>query len=200
MAANLKRRYTLEEYLELDEQSEARLEFHDGEIFDMSGGSIEHCGIEMNLAYVLATQVRERGCRVLLGRMRIKVPSAPPYRYGDLSALCGKAEFTKIGGVDTLINPSLIVEVLSRSTEKYDRDIKFKQYQSIPSLTEYVLVAQDVAFVTHYVKGDGGWIHHGYDTLTDVVKLESLGCEITLAEIYRNVELSEYILTDPEVR
>lgn len=200
MAANHKRRYTLEEYLELDEQSEARLEFHDGEIFDMSGGSIEHCGIEMNLAYALATQVRKRGCRVLLGRMRIKVPSAPPYRYGDLSALCGEAQFEKIGGVDAVVNPSLIVEVLSRSTEKYDRDIKFKQYQSIPSLIEYVLVDQDVAFVTRYVKRDGGWLHHGYDKLTDLLKLESLDCEITLGEIYANVELSEYKLLDPEAR
>lgn len=200
MAANLKKHYTLEEYLELDGQSEARLEFHDGEIFDMSGASAEHNEIELNLAMTLGALARSRNCHSFLGNMRIKVPSAPPYRYGDFSALCGEAQFEKIGGVDTIVNPSLIVEVLSRSTEKYDGDIKFKQYQSIPSLLEYVLIRQDTAFVTHYVKRNGEWIHHGYDKLTDVLKLESLGCEITLAEIYANVELSAYKLPDPEAR
>ena len=200
MVANLKQRYTLEEYLELDEQSEARLEFHDGEIFDMSGASAEHNEIELNLAMTLGARARSKNCRSFLGNMRVKVPNAPPYRYGDFSALCGEAQFEKIRGVDTIVNPSLIVEVLSRSTEKYDRDTKFKQYQSIVSLTEYVLVSQDVAFVTHYVKRDGGWLHHGYDKLTDVLKLESLDCEITLGEIYANVELIEYRLPDPEAR
>jgi Uma2 family endonuclease len=188
MVADLKqRRYTLEEYLELDRQSEARLEFHDGEIFNMSGASAEHNEIESNIHFNLRTKLEGRNCRLFLANMRIKVPGAPPYRYGDFSALCGESEFVKIGGVDTLVNPSLIVEVLSPSTEKYDRAAKFKQYGSIASLVEYMLVNQDVAFVAQYIRRGDEWIYRSFMELTDVVKLESLDCEITLDEIYRNV-------------
>ncbi len=201
MVANLKqRRYTLEEYLELDRQSEERLEFWNGEIFNMSGASAEHNEIELNLAMTLGTRARDKNCRLFLANMRIKVPSAPPYRYGDFSALCGEAKLEKIGGVDTVVNPSLIVEVLSPSTERYDRGVKFKQYQSIASLLEYVLVNQVVAFVAQYVKRDGEWIYRSFSELTDSIKLESLGCEITLSEIYRNVALSEHEIPDPEAK
>lgn len=200
MIANLKKRYTLEEYLELDRQSEARLEFHDGEIFNMSGASSEHNEIELNFAMTLGGRVRNKNCRLFLANMRIKVPSAPPYRYGDFSALCGEAEFVKISGVDTLINPSLIVEVLSPSTERYDRTAKFKQYQSIASFIEYVVVSQDVPFVTQYIRRGDEWIYRSFMELTDVVKLESLDCEITLDEIYRNVSLAEHEIPDPETR
>lgn len=200
MAANLKRRYTLEEYLELDCQSEERLEFWNGEIFNMSGASAEHNEIESNIHFNLRAKLEGRKCRLFLSNMRIKVPSAPPYRYGDFSALCGEAEFEKIGGVDAVVNPSLIVEVLSPSTEKYDRAAKFEQYQSIASLVEYVLVNQDVAFVTQYIRRGEEWIYRSFMELTDVVKLESLDCEITLSEIYRNVALSEHEIPDPEAR
>ena len=158
----------------------------------MSGTSSAHNEIELNIAANLRARVRDRGCRLFLANMRIKVPSAPPYRYGDLSALCGKAEFTKIGGVDVLLNPSLIIEVLSPSTEKYDQNQKYKQYQSIESFREYLLVRQDGAFVTRLVKQDGGgWMHHTYDDPAQSVQLESLGCELTLDEIYRNVTFPE---------
>ena len=200
MIANLEKQYTLEEYLELDRQSEERLEFWNGEVFNMSGVSAEHNEIELNIATDLRVQLRNRNCRLFLANMRIKVPVAPPYRYADLSALCGEAELEKIGGVDVVTNPSLIVEVLSPSTERYDRDIKFKQYQSIASLVEYVLVNQDVAFVAHYIKRDGEWIYRSYSELTDSIKLESLGCEIMLSEIYRNVALSEPSIPAPETR
>lgn len=191
MVANLERRYTLEEYLELDRASEERLEFYDGEICNISGGSCEHATIESNLAYLLGTQLRERSCRAFLGRMRIKVNDSvcgAPYRYGDLSALCGQAIFEKIGGVDVLINPQLVVEVLSSSTEKYDRDVKFKQYQSVESFREYLLVRQDCSFVAQYIKQPNGeWIYRSFDDLSHKVKLESLSCELSLGEIYRNV-------------
>lgn len=188
MAANLKRRYSLEEYLELDRESEERLEFYNGEIFAMSGVSEGHAEIELNIATDLRNQLRERKCRVFPANVRIKVPSAPPYRYGDLSALCGQAVFEKIGVVDVLINPQLVLEVLSSSTEKYDHDVKFKQYQSIESFREYLLVRQDCSFVAQYVKETNGeWIYRSFDDLSHKVKLESLVCELSLGEIYRNV-------------
>lgn len=156
MAANPGRRYTLEEYLELDRTSEERLEFWDGEVFRMSGGSEWHYEIESNIRSFLKTSLRTRGCRVFTGNVRVKVPSAPPYRYADVSALCGKAEFEEIGGVDALVNPQLLVEVLSRSTEAYDRGDKFSHYKSIPTLRECLLVAQHRPHVTHLFKDDDG--------------------------------------------
>ncbi len=201
MIANLERKYTLEEYLELDRQSEERLEFWNGEIFNMSGVSLIHAAIEINIATVLTSRLGDKKCQVFPANVRIKVPSAPPYRYGDLSALCGEAESEIIGGVDALMNPSLIIEVLSSSTEKYDGDIKFKQYQSIASFREYLLVRQDVALVAQFNKRESGeWVYHSFNELTDNIKLESLDCEISLSEIYRNVALSEHEIPDPEAR
>jgi Uma2 family endonuclease len=188
MAANPERRYTLEEYLELDRTSEERFEFWDGEVFCMSGVSEEHDRIEGNIFAFLRSQLTERGCRVFLANMRIKVPSAPPYRYADLSALCGKAEFKEIGGVDALINPTLIIEVLSPSTEAYDRGDKFTHYTSIPTLREYLLVAQHRPHVTRLLRQDDDtWNHSQVNDLESSVYLNSLDCELPLSEIYRDV-------------
>jgi Uma2 family endonuclease len=188
MVANPKRRYTLEEYLELDRKSEERFEFWHGEVFCMSGVSHEHDQIESNLNFYLRTKLAGRNCRAFLANMRIKAPSAPPYRYADLSALCGQANFEEIGGVDALTNPALIVEVLSPSTEAYDRGDKFTRYQSIPSFTEYLLVAQHRPHITRLVKqADGSWIHNEYNDLESTLKLSSLDCELTMSEVYQNV-------------
>jgi len=188
MSAQPKRRYTLEEYLELDRNSDERLEYWDGEIFSMSGASDEHDQIESNVHFLLRLRLAGRNCRAFLANMRIKVPSMPPYRYGDLSALCGKAKFEKIGGVDVLINPMLIIEVLSKSTMAYDRVDKFTGYKSIPSLREYLLVEQHRPHITQFIKRDNGeWIHREYNDLNDVVMLESVGCEFSLGEVYQDV-------------
>jgi Uma2 family endonuclease len=188
MAANPERRYTLEEYLELDRTSEERLEFWDGEVFCMSGGSEEHDEIETNLLAFLKPRLRARDCRVFSSNMRIKVPSAPPYRYADFSALCGEAQFVEVGGVDALTNPTLIVEVLSPSTETYDRVDKFTHYKSIPTFREYLLVAQHRPHVTHLFKQDDGtWIHSEANALDSTIKLTSLDCDLPLSEIYSGV-------------
>jgi Uma2 family endonuclease len=188
MAANPERRYTLEEYLELERTSEERFEFWDGEIFCMSGVSDEHDAIEGNIHAFLRAQIRERGCRVFLANMRIKVPSAPPYRYADLSVVCGKAELEEIGGVDALTNPQLIIEVLSPSTEAYDRVDKFTHYKSIPTLREYLLVAQHRPHVTRlFRQDDGTWIHTEANELEATLTLGSLGCELPMTEIYAGV-------------
>src|SRR2546421_6713201 len=167
--------YTLEEYLELDRNSEERLEYWSGEIFCMSGVGRNHARIEVNLTTQLTLRLAGRGCEVFPANMRIKVPSMPPYRYGDLSALCGEAQFEKIGGLDALTNPSLIIEVLSESTEAYDRGDKFSFYKSIPDFSEYLLIAQHRPHITQFVKSDdGSWIYREFNSLDDVVKLASL--------------------------
>lgn len=112
----------------------------------------------------------------------------PPYRYADVSALCGEPQFEKIGGLDALTNPSLIIEVLSPSTEAFDRGDKFSYYQSIPDFNEYLLVAQPRPHITQLLKNtDGDWIHRDFDNLDDVLKRTSLGCELSLREVYQNV-------------
>ena len=191
MSAQPKLKYTLEEYLELDLNSEARLEYWDGEIFDMSGSSPQHDQVEGNVYYNLRTKLQGKGGRVFLANTRIKVPSAPPYRYGDTSAVCGQPQFETIGGVEALTNPALIIEVLSKSTEGYDRGDKFTHYQSIPNFHEYLLVAQHRPHVTHLVKqGDGSWNQRGYNELDAVVKLVSLDCDLSLREIYEAVSFT----------
>lgn len=188
MSALPKPKYTLEEYLELDRNSEERLEYWDGEIFSMSGVSDQHDQIESNLHISLSLRLAGRGCRVFLANMRIKVPSMPPYRYGDGSALCGKPQFEKIGGVDVLTNPSLIIEVLSDSTEAYDRGDKFSNYKSIPTLGEYLLIAQHRPHVSQFLRQtDGSWLNLEFNALDEVLKVVTLECELKLTEIYQNV-------------
>lgn len=188
MAANPERRYTLEEYLELDRTSEERLEFWDGEVFCMSGGSRAHDRILINCIAHLSAKLDLSRCPVFSSDMRIKVPTAPPYRYADVSALCGEAQFEEISGVDTLVNPQLVIEVLSPSTEAYDRGEKFTHYKSIPTLREYLLVAQHRPHVTRlYKQEDGKWVHTEADELTATLTLDSLGCDLPLSEIYRGV-------------
>lgn len=188
MSAQPKLKYSLEEYLELDRNSEERWEFWDGEIFNMSGVSRNHGLVEMNISIFLGARLMAKGCQLLPANIRIKVPSMPPYRYGDLSALCGQAQFEKIGGVDALTNPSLIIEVLSDSTEAYDRGDKFTHYKSIPAFSEYLLIAQHRPHISQFIKqSDGSWIYREFNSLNDKVMLETLGCELSLSEIYQSI-------------
>ncbi len=192
MVANPTRHYTLEEYFELERRDEERYEYWNGEVFCMSGVSPEHDQIESNLNFHLRNKLAGRNCRVFLANMRIKVPSAPPYRYADLSALCGEARFEKIGGVDALTNPSLIIEVLSESTEAYDRGDKFTHYKSVPTFSEYLLIAQHRPHVTQFVKQDeGSWLQHEFNDLNAALNLVSLGCELTMTEVYQNITFDE---------
>jgi len=126
MSTQPRRRYTLEEYFALELASEERFEYHNGEAFDLSGdANLAHVQITSNLIFALHAAARAHGCHVFGSHLRVKVPAAPPYRYADLTACRGALRCEKIGGIDALVNPSLIVEVLSPSTEAYDRGDKF---------------------------------------------------------------------------
>jgi Uma2 family endonuclease len=188
MSANPRPQYTLAKYLELDRKSEERLEYWNGKIYSMSGVSEKHIQLEINLMPFLHRPLSGKSYRVFPGNIRIKVPSMPPYRYADISALYGKAQFEEIGGVDALTNPMLIVEVLSPSTEGYDRGDKFTHYKSIPSFIEYLLVAQHRPHISQFIRqGDGSWLQREFNDLSDVVRLFSLDCELPLSEVYQNV-------------
>lgn len=183
--------YSLEEYIELEKSSEEKFEFWDGNVWSMAGASLSHNRIVQNLNIEVGLQLREKSCESFPSDMRIKVPAYPPYRYSDLTALCGEAEFENLLGQDLLVNPQLIVEVLSDSTEAFDRGDKFSYYISIKSFTEYLLVAQHRPHVSQFIKhGDGFWINLEFNDLTEIVELRSVPGKLALNDIYRNVSFS----------
>ena len=191
MAAIPNQRCTLEEYIELDKNSEERLEYFDGEVVSMSGGSLSHNRITINVITGLHSRSATRECAVFPADMRLKVPKAPPYRYADVVVVCGSPIIEKIQGLDVLVNPTLLVEILSESTEGYDRGNKFLAYQSIASFEEYLLIAQDRPYVTHYLRQpDGQWLRSDIEGLEGELKVVTLGQSISLREIYVNVELA----------
>ncbi|HWQ32696.1 MAG TPA: Uma2 family endonuclease [Blastocatellia bacterium] len=191
MSALPKPHYTLEEYPGLDKNSEARPGYWNGEVFDMSGGSQEHAEIELNLIETLHPRLTRQGCRMFPANVRIRVPSLPPYRYADLSALCGQAQFVETGGLDALTNPALIIEVLSPSTEAFDRGDKFTSSQSIPDFREYLLVARHRHHITQLLRQeDGSWLHREFNSLTDTLTLMTGNCDLSLSEVYRNLSFS----------
>ncbi len=178
---------TLEEYLKFDANAEGRFEYFDGLVFELSGVSANHAGIESNLITMLKNKLARRKCKIYPANLGLKVPALPPYRYPDLSALCEKPIFEEIGGLERLTNPTLIVEVLSSSTEAFDRGEKFKAYKSIESLREYLLVSQERKFVTLYTKyNEKFWFQSEYEA-GENLKLESLDCELSVDEIYQDI-------------
>lgn len=191
MSTQPKRACTLDEYFELEKSSNEKFEYWNGNVWSMSGASLAHNRIVRNLNTEIDLQLRKtKNCSVFPSDLRIKVSAYPPYRYPDLSALCGEPEIEKTSGIDVLVNPQLIVEVLSDSTEAFDRGDKFTYYKSIPSFSEYILVAQHRPHVSQFVKQDEGWINFEFNYLSETVKLKFASCEFSLTEIYRDVDFS----------
>ncbi|HEY0778202.1 MAG TPA: Uma2 family endonuclease [Gemmatirosa sp.] len=183
------RLYTAEEYLAFEEAVPERHEFVRGRIYAMSGGADVHEAIKINVTTALRTAIRGRGCSVRGSDLRVWIPAADAFKYPDASALCGRPEFREPARNVSLLNPSLLVEVLSPSTETYDRTEKFALYQRLDSLREYVLVAQDRFQVERFTR-DAGWQPTVYTELSDVVALPSLGVEFALRDVYDEVRLS----------
>jgi len=192
MSTRPKHRYTLEEYLALERESEVKYEYWDGEIFAMSGGTLAHDLILVNAGNGLQALLGEKNCRVFSNNMQIKVPAAPPYRYADGSVVRGRVEVERFNGADLLINPILIIEVLSPSTEAYDRGDKFTYYKSIMSFREYLLIAQHRPHITHYVKSEAGkWDYEEANDLDGSIYLTTIDCTLLLRDVYRDVTFSQ---------
>ncbi len=184
----IKQIYSLGGYIELEKSTNEKFEFWNGNVWSMSGASFNHNRIVQNLNVEVELELREKGCQSFPSDMRIKVPAYLPYRYPDLTALCGKAEIENLDGLDLLVNPQLIVEVLSGSTEAFDRGDKFSFYKSIESFTEYLIVAQHRPHVSQFIKhGDGFWMQLEFNDLNDIVELKSVPCNLALTSIYRGV-------------
>lgn len=188
MSANCERRYTMEEYFELEETSEERFEFWDGEVFCLPGASQEQSEISINCLVELRQRLGRSSSHVYTCRVHLKLPTGPPYLYADVSALRGKSRFEKVGGMDALTNPQLIVEVLCPFTHTYGRPDRFSYFKSIPTLREYLLVEQRRPHVTRlYKQDDGLWIHTEANDLESTLTLTALGCDLPLREIYAGV-------------
>lgn len=178
---------TPQEYLRLEREAEFRHEYLNGEIFEMAGGTKRHSLISTNLARLIGNQIVDRNCNVFDSDMRIKIPNEN-YTYADIVALCGEEHFEDETD-DTLLNPSVIFEVLSKSTEAYDRGAKFEQYQTIESLQEYVLITQEPFRVEQFVRQDvNAWTYFEFRKPEDLVRLNSIDCELRLKDIYHKVE------------
>ncbi len=190
MAVMPGRKYSLEEYIELDKNSEERFEYFNGDVFAMGGGSPNHARISLNVCSALSRQLRDRNCEAFSSEMRVKVPAAFPYRYPDASVVCGEPVFEEILGQIMLVNPILIAEVLSPSTAAYDLGDKFTAYQSIDSFVEYLLISQDRPHVIQHIRQiEGGWLRLEFDGTEAEVPIESLGISLSLREIYERVVL-----------
>ncbi|MDT5270091.1 MAG: hypothetical protein QOH49_2277 [Acidobacteriota bacterium] len=192
---------TPEEYLAVERQNEYKSEYINGEMFAMTGASRRHNIITFNIASALGPQLRGRPCEAYVNDMRVRIASRREYAYTypDVTVVCGEPQFED-GHLDTLLNPTALIEVLSESTERYDRGKKFSFYRTIESLAEYVLVAQDEHKIEQYTKQpDGRWLLSDHRSPEGVVELTSIQCTLALREVYDKVSLPPSDLKEGEL-
>jgi Uma2 family endonuclease len=188
MNPQLKPRLTPEDYLAIERSAEFKSEYFDGEIFAMAGASRAHNSIVLNTGSEIRQHLKNRSCKAYVNDMRVKVSPTGLYTYPDVVVVCGKEQFEDTH-LDTLLNPTLIIEVLSDSTEAYDRGRKFEHYRKLESLAEYVLIAQHRPHIESYRRQpDQHWLLTESAGLESAFRLESIDCELALAEIYDKVE------------
>jgi Uma2 family endonuclease len=186
-AAYRNEKLTIEEYLELEEKSDKKHEYYKGEIFAMSGAKKDHNRIATDMSALLVQKLKGGGCQVFNSDMRVYIETKELLTYPDLSVVCGEPA-TRNNDDWNLINPAVIVEILSKYTQEYDRGKKFELYKGLPSLREYILVDSRSVLIEQFCKdGEGRWAFRKYDKLTDRIVVEAVGVELTLEEIYENV-------------
>jgi Uma2 family endonuclease len=179
------------EYLAIERKAEFKSEYYAGEMFAMAGASRQHSRARTNLSGELHGQLKESSCEIYDQDMRLRVSPTGLYTYPDIAIVCGKAEFEDTE-LDILLNPRAIFEVLSESTEKYDRGTKFEHYRQISSLQEYVLVSQDRPRVERFVRqADDSWKFVEISGMDATLEFTSVPARVALAEIYRGVEFPE---------
>jgi len=192
--------FTVEEYLALERKAEERHEYLDGQIYAMAGESPEHADICTNLTRIISTQLLGSPCRVRSKDTKVRsgpVPNRRPmtkglFSYPDIVVICGEPQYHDEHR-DVILNPTVIIEVLSESTEAFDRGEKFLRYQTWnPTLTDYLLVSQTSPIIEHYVRqADGGWSYYIYQGLEQSLSITSIDCTLRLAEVYDRVVFPE---------
>jgi Uma2 family endonuclease len=178
------------EYLEIERHAEFKSEYFDGEMFAMAGGTPMHSLIAANLIREFGNQLKGRPCRPFTSDLRLKIETAGLFTYADMAVVCGSLQHAT-GDEETVVNPTLVAEVLSDSTEAYDRGIKFRNYIQVPTLQEYLLVSQREPRVEHFVRqASGPWLWREVSGLEASLEIPSLQITVALAEIFAGVEFS----------
>ena len=191
MQAQLPHYITPEEYLEGEEISEVKHEYFDGRVFAMAGGTNAHAVICTNVSGLLLAQLRGKTCRVVSSEQRVKIEATGLHVYSDASVYCEGARFDGAGDTN-LLDPTVIIEVLSRSTSAYDRGDKFDHYKRIETLRDYILIEQRRAHVEHFHRlEDDSWLLRSYDFLDAVVTLDSIDCRVALRDLYDGINVPE---------
>lgn len=191
MAALPKTIYSPEEYLTLEEKAPYKSEYYRGEIYAMAGTSLNHNRIALNSALELRQRLKGRPCQVFAMDVRLHVKRNTLFTYPDVMVVCGKIEYLP-GQTATVTNPLVIIEVLSESTERYDRSTKFALYRDLPSLRDYVLIDQSRVFVEYFHRADNGeWIYQAFNSIEGTLYLRALDVAIPIAELYAQVEWEE---------
>ena len=187
MSAVPKAKLTVAEYLAIERRAEFKSEYYDGEMFAMAGASREHNVVARNLAGELYGRLKGGPCQTLTGDQRVRINRTGLYCYPDLLIVCGEPEYADEDR-DTLINPRVVFEVLSPSTERYDRTTKFQHYKQLPSVQEYILVAQDRAWCERFVRQpDGAWAQVAFTGLDATLELKTVPVAVPLADVYAGV-------------
>ncbi len=190
MSALPEQHISLEEYFKLEETSEIKYEYYQGKIFALAGASENHDLIAMAVGRCLGNQLDDTPCRPYSSDFRLKIEAMKVYTYPDISVICGETRLAD-GRQDVFTNPTVLIEILSESTEAYDRGQKTEFYRTIPSLREYLLIAQHRPHVERYRRQDADWLLTEYSTLAAEVMLDSIGCTLSLATIYKGVRFNE---------
>ena len=182
---------TPEQYLEIERKAEFKSEYYQGEMFAMSGARFAHIQIVTNTSGELRQQLRGRPCQPLSSDMRVRVTSVGLYTYPDVVVVCGEPQFLD-DTFDTLLNPTVIIEVLSESTEVYDRTRKLDLYRSLESLAEYVMISSLRVWVERHTRlPDGAWNYDQKTSLEDTIDLKSVDCHLRLADLYERVAFAQ---------
>jgi Uma2 family endonuclease len=189
MSAQTIPHFTPEQYLEFERAAEFRSEYFDGRMFAMSGGTYVHARLIASLTGEIYQALRNRPCSVTSSELRVRTAAQGLFTYPDIAVVCGEPIFAD-DQKDTLVNPVLSAEVLSKSTEAVDRGFKFREYRKIESLREYVLVSQSAPLIEVFVRGsEGDWTLREFAGLDAVCHLTSIDCTIAVADVYRNIPL-----------
>jgi Uma2 family endonuclease len=187
MSAHTQTYMTVEDYLTFERASDVKHEYYAGQIFALAGASEQHNLIASSVVALLYGQVRKRPCNVYPSDMRVKIQHSGIYTYPDISVVCGPAEFEDFSR-DTLLNPIVIIEILSPSTESYDRGKKFQNYRTIETLQEYILIAQDAKQIEQYVRQPGNlWLLSSFSEDDETAALSSIDCVLSVADVYEKV-------------
>lgn len=191
MSSEVKIYYTPDEYLILERQAEHKSEYFNGEIFAMTGASRKHNLVAANILSSLHAQLKGRPCEIYPSDMRVKISPTGLYTYPDVVIVCGEPTFDD-EQKDTLLNPTVLIEILSKSTASYDRGEKFEHYRKLNSLVEYLIVAQDKHHIEHYVRQpDNQWLLSETDDMEQTIHLPSIECNLALVDVYYKVEMDK---------